>query len=175
MRAYFILLGNLWKPEYCSDIVEFCNAQGWRKGTFANGSVRDNVNVCFLNGDSALETTLFQRIRDLAIPSSPLLGNIAIDAESLHSVQISRYREGDHYGMHCDHDVSTKNLTRDRKLSIYVQLTGHGGLNIHDIGMVHTKPGDALIFNALTQHSAPIQKSGERHSLVAWINGDSWK
>ena len=174
MTCYSVHCKRVWRTDYCQGIVQRADFQGWQAGTYSDGSKRDNVSVCFLkretNGD------LFETISDLAVPLASIVGvDIDDKATCVAQVQVSRWREGDYYSMHSDHDVTLRTLDRARKLSIFVQLSNACGLDVESLGRVHCDTGDLIAFNGLVQHAAPKQEAGERHSLVAWVTGPDYR
>ena len=174
IRPYWMLAANAYKPEDCAALIETANTKGWLDGTYSDGTKRDNVSVCFLEqGDYEVSDGWIESFRMTARILAPIFG-VHVHEELLTSIQISRWREGDHYGMHKDHDTSGR-LSNDRKLSLYASLSDNGGLDIDKVGHMRCNTGDALYFNSLVSHAAPKQETGERFSVVAWVPGPDWQ
>lgn len=155
----------------CAELVQAATQVGFRAGTYADGSERGNVEVCFLNEENPVARSWIRQLRQ-ASAIVARIHQVEVRPEDLFSVQISHWRPGDHYGWHPDHDPSGT-LEADRKLTIYVNLAGPGGLEIDKVGLINCGPGDALIINSLVSHAAPKLWT-DRYSLVAWIPGPNW-
>ena len=171
-NPYWIMLARFLRRDECDQIVRIADEKGWRAGTFADGSFRDNVSVCFLKPGELPDA--FPRIVDRMKPIAAMLG-IDVWPEKLESVQVSKWGEGDNYGWHSDNDNTGGTHSIDRKLSLYVSLSPGGGLEIDKSGLVNCRTGDALAFSGHVGHKAPKQETGERHSLAAWIPGPRWR
>lgn len=105
------------------------------------------------------------------------------DITGCQSIQVTRYKKGDHYTWHCDYGVSEdKNETRKLSASLllsdpndYVggkfQLIDYQG----KVVSIPKKQGQITFFDARMPHRvAPVLK-GERLSLVAWFTGPKLK
>ena len=156
-------------------MVKVVDEKGWQDGTFADGKLRKNVNVNFMEegGDPFYDVWL-SRMRRHAATFGQLF-DVDVEPSRLTSMQFSRYRVGDHYGIHCDNDETQKNVGFDRKISIWVSLSDNASLGISHSGDVRANTGDAIIFTGLCHHWAPEQKEGERYSCVAWVPGPRWR
>ncbi len=174
-RPWWCLTAGLFHRADCARLLAAAEAQGWQPGTYADGSRRDHVTVCFLNdGEVEIVTAVIARLREHAAVLARLF-RVDVWPQQLTSIQVARYRPGDHYSYHRDNDETQRALPADRKLSIYVSLSASGGIDIEGIGPIHCNVGDALIYSGLVTHAAPMQEAGERHSFVAWIPGPRWR
>ena len=175
IRPRWILVAGAWSEEYCDYVIETADNIGWTHGSYANGEKRDNVSCCFFNENEHPQTAeIFWRMRSMGHSFGQSM-RIDVKPEWMDSMQVSRWREGDHYGTHRDHDPNQNTHLADRKLSIYVSLSNGGGLTIGSDGLCRCNKGDALIMSGQMDHAAPVQESGERHSIVAWIPGPRWR
>ena len=174
-RPYWMMAGGVFRQEDCDALVGLAADLGFGNGTYSDGRKRGNVAVRFLTRDdgpiAAGWIEAFIRISEVFAAAF----SIDIEPEGIESLQISRWQEGDGYGMHVDHD--TRNiLSRDRKLSLYSALSANGGgLEVDRLGHVQCQVGDVLAFPAMVPHAAPVQGEGERYSVVAWIPGPDWR
>jgi len=170
----WLLVARLLGRAECRDAIRAADDLGWRSGTYADGTERPNVAVCFLGEDDS-PPGLYDRIRDISRPAADILGGILIAPNLLDSIQVSRWRQGDHYGHHRDHDPREEFPRADRKLSVYISLSDGGGLDIDGTGLIRANAGDSIIMSSITTHAAPVQGEGERHSVVAWVPGPRWR
>lgn len=170
-NPHWLMISPIIHPQECSQIVDVAERAGFGSGTYSDGSFRDHVNVCFLPVGAC---PAFGRIVDRIPPIARLLG-IDVWPDRLGKVQISRWSEGDHYGMHKDHEESGRELEWDRKLSLYVSLSQGGGLEISKVGRVNCGVGEAIAFSSLVMHAAPMQEEGIRYSAVMWVPGPRWR
>ena len=95
--------------------------------------------------------------------------------------QFTHYLEGGFYDWHMDNDVSGKNQSPVRKISMTLLLsdpaTFEGGeLEIMSKGKTaKLKQGQAIFFASWLQHRVKPVTQGERKSLVMWFGGPSFK
>ena len=95
------------------------------------------------------------------------------------SVQISKYSEGEFYGIHRDYDYED-NFTITRKLSLTVQLSDEndyeGGDLVFHTGNSKEKAtrgrGSVVVFDSRVYHEVTPVTKGTRYSLVKWYHGD---
>ena len=173
-RPYWMMAGGVFSQEDCHALIDLAIEKGFQPGTYSDGSERGNVAVRFLTGDdgpvAAGWIEAFMRISEMFAAAFSL----DVTPRGLESLQVSRWKEGDGYGMHVDHDIRNI-LSMDRKLSLYASLTNGGGLEVDKLGHLHCGVGDVLAFPAIVSHAAPVQAEGERYSVVAWIPGPDWR
>jgi PKHD-type hydroxylase len=95
--------------------------------------------------------------------------------------QFTHYLEGGFYDWHMDNDVSGKNQSPVRKISMTLLLsdpaTFEGGeLEIMSKGKTaKLKQGQAIFFASWLQHRVKPVTQGERKSLVMWFGGPPFK
>jgi PKHD-type hydroxylase len=95
--------------------------------------------------------------------------------------QFTHYLEGGFYDWHMDNDVSGKNQSPVRKISMTLLLsdpaTFEGGeLEIMSKGKIaKLKQGQAIFFASWLQHRVKPVTQGERKSLVMWFGGPPFK
>ena len=172
-RPPWIMVSKMLHPTECEMLMIDAEDQGYRPGTYADGSFRDNVSVSFIEKDRVVPE-IWGKLCDYGERCAAMLG-IAVWTGRAESLQISKWGPGDKYGWHKDHDDTGVLLACDRKLTMYISLTEGGGLHLDQTGMVHCGTGDALVFSAQLSHAAPEQKEGERISTVLWIPGPRWR
>ena len=94
-------------------------------------------------------------------------------------VQVSKYSEGEFYGLHRDYDYED-NFTSTRKLSLTVQLSDEndyeGGDLVFHTGYAKEKAnrgkGSVVVFDSRVYHEVTPVTKGTRYSLVKWYHGD---
>ncbi len=94
-------------------------------------------------------------------------------------VQVSKYSEGEFYGLHRDYDYEDK-FTITRKLSLTVQLSDEndyeGGDLVFHTGYDKEKStrgkGSVVVFDSKLYHEVTPVTKGTRYSLVKWYHGD---
>ena len=164
------MLSRFLHPDECAAIIARAHETGWKEAMFFDGRLR-GTSVCFLS----VSTPPLRRITGRIAPIAELLG-MEVWPDELKDAQISRWRHGQHYDWHMDHDPSGVRLPWDRKLSLYVSLSEEGGLDIDSAGFVKCQTGDALAFASHTLHKRPASDDKtERYSLVAWVPGPRWR
>ena len=95
--------------------------------------------------------------------------------------QFTHYLEGGFYDWHTDNDISGKNQSPVRKISMTLLLsdpaTFEGGeLEIMSKGKTaKLKQGQAIFFASWLQHRVKPVTQGERKSLVMWFGGPPFK
>ncbi len=170
----WMLCHRLFTPEECQALIAEADRLGWEHGTYADGTRRENVSVCFLEyspHDRPVARAWIEKLRAHAASLATVFG-LQVWPEKLWSLQLSYWAPGDHYGYHADHDP-TGVLPLDRKLSIFVSLSEGGVLGLDRTGPVTCQTGDALIFPSFLSHEAPATEH-QRWSMVAWIPGPDW-
>jgi PKHD-type hydroxylase len=96
-------------------------------------------------------------------------------------IQTSYYTTGDHYTWHSDGLADTTPRGYERKLSMSFLLTDDykgGELELEFKPNKYSykpKAGSTVIFPSWMPHRVKPVKSGERISLVAWMNGPKFK
>ena len=107
-----------------------------------------------------------------------LLGHELIKSYGLirrvHSVLVSRFRNGDHYGWHVDNPFS-KYGRRDLSFTLFLshedEYTG-GSLvlqALHDQSEIRLPAGHVVIYPSTALHCVTPVTSGERFACVGWI------
>ena len=102
-------------------------------------------------------------------------------------LQLTVYQsdDADHYGPHSDTRLPNAALTRQRKLSVILQLSDPADYEGGDLRMHHleTEPpeeplrrqGTLIVFPSLLRHEVLPVTSGTRVSLVGWCPGPRWQ
>lgn len=108
------------------------------------------------------------------------------EAEVLEPLQYTHYGVGDKYDWHVDQIIDDEDNENCRKLSFTLLLNDEfegGNLDI-ECGSpgspernktIDLKKGDIVFFPSYMWHRVTPVTSGERHSLVGWIQGPNWK
>ncbi len=102
------------------------------------------------------------------------------DIEGFDALQYTRYGPGQHYNWHWDVAFGWENYQRKISMSMILsnpeeyeggefQIVNNG--NIEDVKTFRPKQGDILFFASWMPHRVAPVTSGERKSLVAWVQG----
>lgn len=101
------------------------------------------------------------------------------DIDFIEPLQLTKYKEGDHYDWHQDESEwhrDKRNGDRIRKISFTLLLNDdfEGGEFSLINQTIPLKAGQIIFFHADDYHAVAPVKSGERISLVGWIQGPAW-
>ena len=106
--------------------------------------------------------------------------NWNFDVDFLEPLQLTRYKEGDHYDWHQDESewhAEKRTNGKIRKISFTLLLNDdfEGG----DFQLINQtvplKKGQMVFFHSDDYHRVDPVKSGVRHSLVGWVLGPPWQ
>jgi|TARA_B110000977_G_C10777652_1_gene377276 predicted 2-oxoglutarate/Fe(II)-dependent dioxygenase YbiX len=108
------------------------------------------------------------------------------EAEVLEPLQYTHYGVGDKYDWHVDQIIDDEDNENCRKLSFTLLLNDDfegGNLDIEcgspgnpeRVKTIELQKGDIVFFPSYLWHRVTPVTSGERHSLVGWIQGPVWK
>lgn len=164
-------------PDECARVVEMGAAIRKRSG-IARGEhdgIRDS-RVCFITPgpDTAW---IYARLEELVMAANR---QFQFHLTGFHEpLQIAEYESGGHYDWHVD--IGT-DVTSGRKLSASVQLSdgdSYEGGDLEFLNVKLVKPqrsiGSLTIFPSYLAHRVTPVTRGVRHSLVAWVHGDSFR
>ena len=181
---------SLWVPtdristEDCNRIID--SAKDFRPGTV----VLDGKNV-----ESPVRKTKStfgneQWVYDLVWPymlAANLHAHWHFQVDAAEDYQITKYEEGDFYGVHVDSlgthdsrriDPSLPNLhNKSRKMSMSLLLndTYDGGdLNLFSVQPIRKETGTMVFFPSFVPHEVTPVIKGTRYSLVMWFVGRPW-
>ena len=181
---------SLWVPtdristEVCNRIID--SAKDFRPGTV----VLDGKNV-----ESSVRKTKStfgneQWVYDLFWPymlAANLHAHWHFQVDAAEDYQITKYEEGDFYGVHVDSlgthdsrriDPSLPNLhNKSRKMSMSLLLndTFDGGdLNLFSVQSIRKEAGTMVFFPSFVPHEVTPVTKGTRYSLVMWFVGRPW-
>jgi PKHD-type hydroxylase len=129
---------------------------------------------------------IFQKLFDVSADASER-AKWNFDAGILEPLQYTHYGVGDKYDWHVDQVLNDDDDNENcRKLSFTLLLNDEfegGNLDI-ECGSpgspernktIDLKKGDIVFFPSYMWHRVTPVTSGERHSLVGWIQGPNWK
>ena len=175
----WVFISGLFHREQMGRLVRCAEDTGFGNATYANGTFRDNVKTVFYNqeehGDHPLIREVFDRIVEKGKQCADLLEiDVYEGAKGAPYMQIARYLQGDHYGVHTDHASDLRTLDEDRKVSLFVSMTDNGALEVAG-EHVRLGCGDALAFPSTMPHAAPVQEGHSRYSFVTWLLGPAWR
>jgi PKHD-type hydroxylase len=184
-------LWQMWEscvpPDICDQIVQEGKSRPKMSGTITSNSIVDtnirSSNICWIRfGDEVFEDIWKFVERKFHEANVNAFG---VDINYIESLQFTNYDasiEG-HYGWHED-IFWEKNSPSARKLSMVIQLTdpnNYTGGNLElqvpqppDLNTLRKK-GTLIVFPSFVKHRVTKVESGERNSLVAWIEGPNWR
>jgi PKHD-type hydroxylase len=185
---------NLWEvwaeavtPEQCDYIIEKGKARPSREATIGfdpdgpavNSYRSSTIRWLDTDGDdSDVASLLMQFIK------KSNRTNFGFDVTEMNEIQFTEYHGTAKGKYDWHHDVFFENPSPyDRKLSIVVQLSDpadYEGGDFEFMGAPNPpetfkKRGSVLIFPSFYMHRVLPVTSGERMSLVSWIEGPKWK
>jgi PKHD-type hydroxylase len=105
-----------------------------------------------------------------------------LELEGFDSFQFTSYKLNQHYNWHTDTQVNVEHPMRHRKLSVVMMLTDPDeyeggdlllapGGNFQTPEVIRAKKGDVIFFYSHIPHTVTPVTSGERQSLVTWLQG----
>jgi len=174
-------------PDICDQIVQEGLKNPSTEGKiFAKSQTEPkirNSTISWINyGDETFEDVWKFIERKFYVANANCFG---LDINYLPSLQFTNYKSSNegHYDWHED-VFWEENLVSTRKLSMVIQLTDPslytgGNLELQvpqppEIIKLRQK-GTIIIFPSFIKHRVTKLESGERNSLVAWIEGPPWR
>lgn len=183
---HFYKFDSYFSKKFCNEIIDFAKKTNLQKGVVGNNNlntvVRDS-NVCFLN-----ENWIKKEIYFLVKEANNALWNYSLSFSE--NIQFTKYALNQHYDWHVDSFSKEQSKNKTRKISIIIALNDgkeyEGGdvllknINIfsnEDIFKLNVlkKVGSVVVFPSFVFHKVMPIVSGERYSLVNWIQGDHFK
>ena len=173
-RPYWLFIPNLVSKTDCEAIKAKAHETGFAEVRHSNGTPRQNSTGSGISLAGDLEP--LQRIIKDAAQSAATVMDIAIDDYLPARAMVMRYRKGEYYEVHTDHEpIQTNVFDKDHKVSLWLSLTDLGSLYIEGAGEMLGNAGDALVFTALARHGAPVQNdTRERYTLIHAFRGPRW-
>lgn len=106
--------------------------------------------------------------------------NWNFDLDFLEPLQLTKYKEGDHYGWHQDESewyANKRANRRIRKISFTLLLNDdYEGGELHLINQeVPMKSGQMIFFHSDDWHRVTKVTKKQRDSLVGWVQGPAWR
>lgn len=177
------------RPEFLDSVINFCETFPVQEaaigfdGNSVNNQYRKSdirwINTYDLNAKFITET-----LWNYAVDANR--NNFGFDINYLRDIQYTTYKSEQNGKYDWHEDVFWLNPTAyHRKLSVVIQLTDpseyEGGCFEIDsqFGVLDQqeikKRGTVLIFPSFVRHRVTPVTSGQRKSLVAWIEGPKWR
>lgn len=181
----FAYADNVFTPEECERFIEYGKnigvetaATGSKESPIVNKSFRDS-NIVFISPDAFTEY-YYRKLTDVALQLNEMY--FGFDLFSFgEGLQFTEYKEpGGKYDFHVDRAYGIPT----RKLSLVVQLSDPEEYEGGDLEMLvdwdrpiklKRNRGAVLAFPSFIMHRVTPVTKGTRHSLVGWINGNSFK
>lgn len=166
----------VFNKEECSEIIRIGNATNVGKSTVFN-AIETNHRVSE-NGWINLKDHRWigEKLSTIAFAANKHYG---FDVDSLnHYVQFTRYTVGSHYSWH--YDMGPHELSR-RKISLVTMLSdpkeyGGGELEFMSNSSVNRdRQGSVIVFPSYEVHRVRPVESGERYTLVSWLEGSPFE
>lgn len=180
----FCYYKEIFKPDECEKIIAL--AAEWKRSKTGN-NLPDDVSL--FTEDNPIRRSknswfswsqetdwIYQRLMAFVHDANSVRYGFQLSG-FLEDIQITKYEEGDYYGIHQDHGPGAMS---NRKLSIVVQLTDPkeyegGELELVSAGLAPKEQGTIIIFPAFNPHQVLKLTKGTRYSLVAWIKGEPFR
>ena len=195
MNNWWCVWENRISPELCEEIkrmgAEIPDSEGLvgtRKEAGNTGDIKESSRrskIKFFNYSNAKHKVLFDIVFDHALAANR--STFGFDIQKVIDVQYSKYlaSEQGFYNWHEDITWCNQNMYH-RKLSFSAQLSDsddyEGGDLIFDLPEALTpdkdamrKQGTVIIFPSFLRHMVTPVTKGERHSMVSWIEGLSFR
>lgn len=184
-------LWQMWEscvpPEICDQIVhEAKQRQSVQAGistkSLVDTSIRSSNITWIQYGDETFEDVWDFIVRKFYEANANAFG---VNIDYLRNLQFTNYKADidGHYDWHED-VFWESDLVSTRKLSMVIQLTdphlytgGNLELSVPTSPDVNTlrKKGTLIVFPSFVKHRVTKVESGERNSLVAWMEGPPWR
>jgi len=152
-------------------------------GNDPNNQRASQVSWIVPEGDDNM--SIFQNLFDVASDANKQ-ANWNFDVGIMEPLQYTHYGEGEKYDWHVDQLINDEDSEHCRKISFTLLLNDEfkGGELQLECGSpaqpernntIDMKKGDIVFFPSYVWHKVTPVTSGERHSLVGWIQGPRWK
>lgn len=191
MNAMWQMWENRFSKPTCERIISLAKLLPIQDASVGGGE-NENIDtkirrskVRWLNGAMPDFKDLYLDIVDMFHQANR--NAFGVDLWHLHEMQFTEYSEQDQgfYDWHMDSFVNDSKPSQ-RKLSMVIQLSDH---NNYEGGQLEMRPwfleepkketlrkqGTVVIFPSLIYHRVTPVTKGTRHSLVAWMEGPSWR
>ena len=185
MNHLYYYYTNEFKPKQCDEIIKSFEVQTLDNGTTGLDNTPDKdirrSKIKFITEDQALERKLIKYFHEANRESFGF--NIFDKIE----IQFTEYDENykGFYRTHIDCQLVSKEYYQ-RKLSMVIFLTDKsdyegGEFRLWDLAcndwieLPNFNKGDIIIFPSFFPHEVTPVTKGKRHTLVAWLEGESFR
>jgi PKHD-type hydroxylase len=185
----FVIWADALNEEEIRDVISIGEMAEFQQGVVGGSSlnsdhvldteVRDNTVSVVMPSEQT--EWLYNRIQQII--SKVNYDKFQFDLGMFEILQYAKYKEGQFYDWHCD---AGPNLGYHRKLSVVVGLTDSSEYEGGDFVInyngnpdkcetIRLLPGQILIFPSWVPHKVTPVTSGERVTLVTWVNGPKFR
>lgn len=190
MKGLWQMWSGLLPAETCDEIIESAKKIPAQQGVvgleIGKSGINDNIrrsNIHWISHDNEDFKEVFSFVERKFHEANAYAFNV--DARFIPSLQFTEYdsKVVGHYDWHEDVFWESNNLY-DRKLSIVIQLTDPNNYQGGELELDVPEPpkqedlkrrGTIIVFPSFVKHRVTPVTSGLRNSLVAWIEGPSWR
>lgn len=178
----WILVHNVFNDDTIAGIIDSCESTGFSKGVIRKNEIlpdlRDN-GVAFL--DRGAQHHVYDSVRSCSDRVNRKM--FGYDLFDMEDIQVSRYKEQQHYTWHADNIFMRGYEAMQRKLSFVVMLSDpsdyqDGDFEFQDVpSPTKTKltKGSMLLFPSYLIHRVKPVTSGLRYSMVGWLLGPRFR
>lgn len=190
MKGLWQMWSGLLPDETCDEIIEYAkripDQQAVIGMTSGSAGIDTNIrrsNVRWVLRDNEDFKDVYSFVEDKFHQAN--INAFGADIRYIPSLQFTEYDSKviGHYDWHEDVFWESNNLY-DRKLSMVIQLTNPNNYEGGELELqVHEPPnredlkrrGTIIVFPSFVKHRVTPVTAGLRNSLVAWIEGPSWR
>jgi PKHD-type hydroxylase len=172
---------NVFTSQECENIIELALKKEKKEATIGENNIDSNYRKSKIIWLSTLDNInwIYERLTFFSLELNKQYFNFQLNG-FIEPLQFTEYKSpSSHYDYHNDRRFNSI----PRKLSIVIQLTNPNDYKGCDLELLYNKDpiiakkdqGSLIAFPSYTMHKVTPITKGTRHSLVAWINGKSFK
>tara|TARA_R110000851_G_scaffold103699_1_gene220955 strand:- start:205 stop:801 length:597 start_codon:yes stop_codon:yes gene_type:complete len=175
----------------CEKIIKLGKSKESKKGVvggkYGNKDSKKNLKLRDSNVYFFKEEWIWDIIRKF-VNTANINAGWNFDLTKIEPVQFTSYKKTNHYDWHQDCWPTVNKEGLNRKLSCIIQLSDPKKYNGGDFEFYHWAPnlrretlfdkkeqGTVVVFPSYNFHRVTPVTKGNRHSLVAWLNGPKFK
>jgi len=180
-----VTFGNVFTRQECEEIVRIGTELFPRETAIIQGQLKEFTirkgHVSWIKSNNPATHWIYTRLVDTIEAVNQ--GNWRFDLEAIQDLQFTIYDEPqDNYDVHIDM-MTTTGSRAYRKLSFSVQLTdelAYEGCDLEVIAgpkafLAPRTQGSVTFFPSVILHRVTAITSGQRHSLVGWVEGPRFR
>jgi PKHD-type hydroxylase len=168
----FLVIENLISPAEVAVLCETARALSFDDGRLTAGRFAREVKANDQAAPSPERDAILARV-ETALAANPLF-RAAARPKAMTPLILSRYRQGQTYGLHVD-DALMAGLRTDLSFTLFLappDTYDGGALVIEDTlesRAIKLNPGDLILYPSTTLHRVEEVTRGERLAVVGWV------